>query len=206
MLQLQHPGTESSNVPPKHPTNAPPARGLRSLRSLIAGATLLSSVGSILAQTATRGPLTAEEKQQGYSNRTFLAKPLSQVGEADVVAAEARDGFRLHRRLGDKGQLRVMEMGTGETVVEAIAGLRATGRYEFVEPDYVVKVHATPNDPRFLSADQWALRNIGQNNGTAGADVSAEAAWEIRSAAAEVVVAIIDSGVARTRISWRISG
>lgn len=56
----------------------------------------------------------------------------------------------------------------------------------------VVKV-AGPNDPLF--AEQWSLRNTGQNNGKAGADICAARAWAKTTGSNEVVVAVLDTGV-----------
>ena len=45
----------------------------------------------------------------------------------------------------------------------------------------------TPDDPDFHR--QWALSNNGANNGIASADIKAAPAWEIRTDAADVIVA-----------------
>jgi subtilisin family serine protease len=50
-----------------------------------------------------------------------------------------------------------------------------------------------PNDP-FL-AEQWGLVNTGQREGKQGADVAALSAWSKTRGSAEVVVAVLDSGV-----------
>jgi thermitase len=50
-----------------------------------------------------------------------------------------------------------------------------------------------PNDPLF--GVQWALRNIGQNNGKEKADLDAVRAWAKTKGNTEVVVAVLDSGV-----------
>ena len=52
----------------------------------------------------------------------------------------------------------------------------------------------TPNDPLFPLL--WGLDNSGQTGGTAGADISAPAAWSTTTGSAGVVVADIDTGVA----------
>ncbi len=55
----------------------------------------------------------------------------------------------------------------------------------------------TPNDPYYAN-NQWHLNNTGQDigqPGTPGWDINAEAAWDIEKGNANVVVAIIDSGV-----------
>lgn len=50
-----------------------------------------------------------------------------------------------------------------------------------------------PNDPLF--AEQWALNNLGQDGGLRRADLDALKAWETTKGDAEVVVAVLDSGV-----------
>jgi subtilisin family serine protease len=50
-----------------------------------------------------------------------------------------------------------------------------------------------PNDPQY--SNQWHLNNTGQGGGTAGADVRAEAAWEITRGSADVSIAIADTGI-----------
>jgi hypothetical protein len=136
-----------------------------------------------LAQT-----LTEEERRQGFSNRTVLAKARDSLAAVDVTAAESREGVKLHRAPDGTRRLRVLEPAAGETVPQAVNRLQVTGRYEFVEPDYVRKASAVPNDPRYIAGDQWSLRNVGQSSGKAGADVSAEDAWSIQSDARSVIV------------------
>ena len=50
-----------------------------------------------------------------------------------------------------------------------------------------------PNDPSFGS--QYALSNIGQSDGTPGADINAPAAWAVTTGSMKTVVAVIDSGI-----------
>ena len=80
------------------------------------------------------------------------------------------------------------------------ASLQAMGRVRYVEPDYVVHKHGIaggiPGDPRV--DEQWALNNTGQSGGTPGADISAFAAWNVSIGSEDVVIGIIDSGVAYT--------
>ncbi|MCZ6672597.1 MAG: hypothetical protein O7C75_06620, partial [Verrucomicrobia bacterium] len=60
----------------------------------------------------------------------------------------------------------------------------------FAEPDWVVTANLLPNDPNVQNGTQWAVRNQ-----PSGADINAEAGWDIRTRAEDVVVAIIDSGI-----------
>src|SRR3954447_1764621 len=68
----------------------------------------------------------------------------------------------------------------------------------WAEPEVRYHGAAEPNDPLF--GEQWALRNAGQNvldrSGTAGADISAPAAWDLETGRPDVTVAVVDSGVA----------
>jgi thermitase len=58
--------------------------------------------------------------------------------------------------------------------------------------------HLHPEDPLF--AQQWALWNEGQNEGTKGADISAMRAWSVTTGSEDVVVAVIDTGVDYTHV------
>jgi subtilisin family serine protease len=62
----------------------------------------------------------------------------------------------------------------------------------YIEPDYIVTVFETPDDPMF---DQlWGLDNTGQTGGTAGADIDALRAWDVFTGSEDVVVVVIDTG------------
>jgi subtilisin family serine protease/subtilisin-like proprotein convertase family protein len=62
-----------------------------------------------------------------------------------------------------------------------------------VEPDYVVSLDRTPNDPGLGS--QWGLTNTGQSGGVAGDDIGAAAAWNAQTGTGNTIVAVIDTGV-----------
>ncbi|MGC8741230.1 MAG: S8 family serine peptidase [Candidatus Sumerlaeaceae bacterium] len=67
----------------------------------------------------------------------------------------------------------------------------------YATPQRRLELCATlPNDPLF--ANQWQLRNIGQNGGLAGADINVSQAWDITTGSAHTVLAIVDSGVELT--------
>ncbi|MDP8243560.1 MAG: S8 family serine peptidase [Candidatus Hinthialibacter antarcticus] len=55
------------------------------------------------------------------------------------------------------------------------------------------KLRFTPNDP--LYGDQWHLSNTGQGDGVPGADVNAEAAWDLHTPRADVVLAVVDDAI-----------
>src|SRR5918995_2519753 len=80
-----------------------------------------------------------------------------------------------------------------DDALDASVELHEDERFTLAEPAFIEHIgqRFTPNDPRF--AEQWQWNNTGQNGGTAGADVSAEQAWE-STLGAGVRVAVIDNG------------
>ena len=89
------------------------------------------------------------------------------------------------------------------TALDSLNSLQ-TGPVVVAEPNFIRKATQTapvlnPNDPYFVDGALWGMHNIGQNGGTPGADIHAPEGWAIRSTAlADVVVAVIDTGVRYT--------
>ena len=154
---------------------------------------LLAALARGNAPAAEPPPFTARELAQGYRDGVVIAKPRA-AQRAAADAAEAREGLRLRRRWDRLDGMRLLELPPGESPPQAEARLRATGRYEFVQRDTIRAAQAVPNDPDFASR-QWPLRNDGSNNGIVGADIGATRAWDLRTEAPEIIVAVIDSGV-----------
>jgi outer membrane protein assembly factor BamB/subtilisin family serine protease len=128
-----------------------------------------------------------------------LAKPKPEMA-ATIDKAESAEGLSLRSRFQRFGNVGVLTLAPGDTVQAAVKRLMATGRYEFVEPDFIRKaVGVVPNDPQFVN--QWGLSNTGTNaggGGIAGADINAELAWTTRTSAQNIIVGMIDSGALLT--------
>jgi len=167
-------------------------------RALAAAAATALACAAAAGPLARNAPLTAKEQAQGYRDGVVLAKPRPELLPA-IDRVERGEGIRPRAEFARFGHVRVLELGTGDDVAAAVRRLRATGRYEYVEPDYIRRATTVPDDPDFGS--QWALNNTGINSGGGGlpgADVHAEAGWGTRTSAAGVVVAILDSGAMLT--------
>ncbi len=110
-------------------------------------------------------------------------------------AIAAAHGLRRQRSLrGESGVEKVL-LAPGMDVDNAIFQLLQDPAVESAEPNFLIahdQLGVWPNDPRF--GEQWALRNSGQT-GQFGADIEASGAWQTTTGGANVVVAIIDSGV-----------
>ncbi|MDB6093133.1 MAG: peptidase and in kexin sedolisin [Verrucomicrobia bacterium] len=159
---------------------------------------LFLTVGTVVIAAPGEAKFTEKEHAQGYLDTVVLAKPRLSL-QATAEAAENAEGLKVRQKFDRIGQLRVIELAPGDNVPDAIARLKATGRYEYVEPDRIRYATVTPNDPAFTQ-QQWSLNNTGSNGpggGVAGADIGAPAAWNTRTDSS-VIVAVIDSGARLT--------
>ncbi len=117
------------------------------------------------------------------------------VQPAAREAARDQAGVAAYTALGKGFQLLKLEAGV--EVNDALSDLRANPDVATAEPDYLRELHApNPNDPLFNQL--WGLENTGQKvlgrPATAGADISALAAWTKTRGDASVVVADLDTG------------
>ena len=137
----------------------------------------------------------------------LLAVPVTaQAAEGDIIvqrapgldAAERADlradaGVDLVKAL----PIERTELVSAADPAGALAALRADDDVVYAEPDRLVHVTRTFDDPAFSSL--WALENTGQmiggQLGTPGDDIDAVTAWD-KSEGAGVTVAVVDTGIA----------
>ena len=191
VLQLTEVMTESG---PCHPGAG---RGAARLLCRLALALVAALACAALAAPAPGGLFSPKELSQGYRDGVVIAKPKAAM-LASIDAIERAEGLRLQARFERLGNIRVVGLAQGDTVAAAVGRLRATGRYEYVEPDFIRHITTVPDDPQFPS--QWGLHNDGSGGGLAGADINAEAGWSVRSGAPSVIAAIVDSGPRAIRL------
>ena len=110
-----------------------------------------------------------------------------------------------------------LDNADAKTVAAQYAAMSDTVAY--AEPNYQIKLDdpiqknvlkdgvlydagvSHPNDPQF--GDQWALNNLGQDNGKERADIDALKAWTKTKGSSDVVVAVLDSGVDFTHVDLK---
>lgn len=110
----------------------------------------------------------------------LLVKPKANMSEAALHALISAGGGREHNSIPalDVRIIRV-PAAAAEKLLNA---LRRNADVEYAEPDQVAQAFATANDPYFSS--EWHLSKI-----------EAPAAWDSTTGAADMIVAVIDTGV-----------
>ncbi len=94
--------------------------------------------------------------------------------------------------------VRRIKLPSDISVKEAVAHYKMDPNVEYAEPNYIIHFAAMPTDTDF--GELWGLHNTGQQvngvSGTYDADIDAPEAWDITTGSDNVIVAVLDSGVA----------
>ena len=165
------------------------------------------------AATPDRPPVLLGTSNQGSEPGTMAGAEPEYVPDAILVA------FHKNLSRGEKRQtilaasgflflddtvnspyfdrIKISEQGiaSGLTVMRVVEQLRADPRVRIAEPDYLVRLARTPNDPEFVN--QYALHNTGtfQGKSVNDADIDAPEAWDLTTGSSSVIVAVTDTGV-----------
>jgi subtilisin family serine protease len=183
------------------PSNATVCVGSPVTFSVTAGASAGgSSVNDTSAVTgngngSSSGPIALKSDSATFRSDRILVKPRKGHQVSELAAYHTALGTQVHRTFPRFGNLQILRLPVGVTVQQAIAHYQKSGLVEYAEPDYEVHAILTPNDPQYLDGSLWSLNNYGQNGGTPHADISAPAAWDTRTSANPIIVAVIDTGV-----------
>ncbi|HWR83248.1 MAG TPA: S8 family serine peptidase, partial [Candidatus Deferrimicrobium sp.] len=134
-----------------------------------------------------------------YVSGEVIVKFYDSGSKATVAAAHALTGGQTMKSFAVGPEtFHHVKLGKGVNVEDALAKYRQSPAVEYAEPNYIHQLTAIPNDTQFTSL--WGLHNTGQNvNGSAGAadvDIDAPEAWDLTTGSSNVIIAIIDSGIA----------
>ena len=138
-----------------------------------------------------------------YVPNEVLVKFKPQLSIHAMESAVTQLGYRPAETVMEQSWLRV-SLASDQTVEGAIAAFASDSAVAQVQPNYIYRALALPNDARF--GEQWGLKNTGKIivNGSysannpppaSGSDMNLESAWDLVSDCRSVIVAVIDSGV-----------
>ena len=172
-------------------------RSRRVLRVCISGVIAVFFLSSIRIE-GQGGPRFNRETVNGREvvAREVLVKfryPLQASELAQVAGDAAADEMR---PVGRRGAMLLRSRAMNVTAL--LARLRNRPDVEYAEPNFIIQIGATPNDPSFNRL--WGLHNTGQVinfffPGVPGADIDAVRAWDLSTGSTDHVVAVIDTGV-----------
>ena len=162
--------------------------------------------GVYAAQIGAPAPAIGLREGKASGDGILVRFKQTAVATVSATAALGQENLKIgHEFTSVPGLKRLVPAGgpaaapfTRETLIAAIQKLKATGQFEYVEPDWLVHVLQTPTDSAFVNGDLWGLRNTGQNGGVADIDVNAVPAWDITTGSPSVVVGVVDTGIRYT--------
>lgn len=166
---------------------------LTPLTAAIAGIIAVSAAPA-LAKTSTQHEYVKDSLLVVYKDN---ATPSERASAQHLVNATIRDtnadgvDDRFAKLLN--GKLARLSLRKGTDIDQAIKLISRHPAVKYAEPNYVIRVSGTPDDPNFSSL--WGLNNTGQDGGTADADIDAPEAWDITTGDSHIVIGVIDSGV-----------
>ncbi len=136
------------------------------------------------------------EKVTAFVPGELLIKFRSDGQAASTESLQKEMGLTAKKTLSAIGAT-LVTLREGEDVQTALDRFKDDPRVEYAEPNYYMTPAVIPDDPLF--GQQWGLYNTGQtiNNitGTPGADIHATDAWLLTPGSADVIIAVIDTGV-----------
>jgi thermitase len=154
----------------------------------------LGAFGAALppAASAASGDIGAVEGGKYVAGQVLVRY---EPGTSSTERAAIRDDLDagLQRRLLVP-RLELLSLAPEDSVKRAVGELEAQPDVAYAEPNFVYRLAALPNDPGFIS--QWALDNQEQLGGFLDADINAPEAWDTTTGSSEVVVGVVDSGIA----------
>jgi thermitase len=113
----------------------------------------------------------------------ILVRPKRSVNERAFDSTIAAHGGRRHQEISQL-KVRVIRVKR-DKAAKLIDALKARPDVEFAEPDAVATAFGSTNDPFFTTGQQWHL-----------AKIQAPSAWDVTTGSQNVVIAVVDTGVA----------
>ncbi len=108
--------------------------------------------------------------------------------------AHSKTGAIIKKEFKGLRGVQLVKLPGHKSIRQALESYLMDTQVEYAEPNYIVHTTVTPNDTYFNQL--WGLNNTGQSGGTIDADIDAPDAWAITTGSDNVVIAVVDTGVA----------
>lgn len=168
---------------------------------------------------ATSKPI-APKRSTDERQPEVLVKFRPEVSLAEIKRIAEKNNDRIEDEIEEvKGLVSIDDLDDKDMETVAAQYRQLTNLVVYAEPNYAISLEDPtsnsskeiitdaflrennpnsnkPNDPMF--SEQWALDNTGQDGGKSKADISALLAWAKTQGSSDVVVAVLDTGVAYT--------
>ena len=157
-----------------------------------------------ILETDFKYPLVRTEEVIDPSTGQLLSREEMVADHILVTLADGEDPLALLSSLGaqavslervtpDVPLYRLhLSSSSAEALPKALESTADAGSVLLAEPDFIVHTNLAPNDPRFRDSSLWGLHQAND------VDMDAPEAWDVRTSAASVIVAVIDTGVRYT--------
>lgn len=161
---------------------------------------------------ATAQELTPEQVQRLFERRAIppqaqvvpgevivKMKPARTLGPADLSRFGVEDGKRVTSggeiifRIPVKTLKTLSATQARDRTLNLVQQLRADPNVLYAQPNYILRIMRTPNDPRF--PEQWHYRDNGTGTGQSPGGISLPTAWDTNTGSNSIVVAVIDTGI-----------
>jgi serine protease len=126
-------------------------------------------------------------------------KPARTLGPTDLKRFGVEDGKRvtsggeLIYRIPPVTLKTLSPMQARDRTLEVLRQLRADPNVLYAQPNYILRIVRTPNDPRF--PEQWHYRDHGTGTGQSQGGISLPRAWDTTTGSSSIVVAVLDTGI-----------
>jgi serine protease len=161
---------------------------------------------------ATAQELTPQQVQRLLERRTIppeaqfvpgeiivKMKPARTMGPADLKRFGVEDGKRvtsggeLLYRIPPVALKTLSPTQARDRTLQVLQQLRADPNVQYAQPNYILRIMRTPNDPRF--PEQWHYRDNGTGAGQSPGGINLPRAWDASIGSSSIVVAVIDTGI-----------
>lgn len=125
-----------------------------------------------------------------YAANQILLHSQSQIEQSEInIISEALDWEYSASESSQYVAVLQSDLALLDTVDNAVQAIFQSDSHIIAEPNYIYYTSKYPNDPRFLSNDQWGLHI------DTDFDIDAPEGWGSRTSADNVIIAVIDTGI-----------